>query len=242
MPKPIHLGCAGWGLPRDQWPAFPEQGTHLQRYAARFPAAEINSSFYRAHRPTTYAKWAQSVAAPFSFSVKLPKQITHELQLRDCDTALERFLAECTQLGDKLGCLLIQLPPSLSYEPKVAEGFFRRLRERYSGYAVLEPRHPSWLEADGLLVAERIGRVAADPSPIPAGNALAGWPGVRYFRLHGAPRMYYSAYDPAWLAQLADCLRAEQAEGRAVWCIFDNTASGAATRDALHLQRLLEES
>lgn len=239
MPHPIHLGCAGWSLPRDQWPAFPAQGTHLQRYAACLPATEINSSFYRPHRPATYAKWAQSVAPGFRFAVKLPKQITHEQRLRGCEALLDGFLAECSQLGEKLGCLLIQLPPSLRYETEVAADFFDALRCRYSGDAVLEPRHASWLEADALLVAQRIGRVAADPSPIPGGDTPAGWAGIRYYRLHGSPQVYYSAYERDWLAALAECLRADQAEGRAVWCIFDNTASGAATADALHLQALL---
>jgi uncharacterized protein YecE (DUF72 family) len=63
----LHIGCAGWSLPRDSWPQFPEAGTHLQRYAARFRAAEINSSFYRPHQPATYERWAGSVPPDFRF-------------------------------------------------------------------------------------------------------------------------------------------------------------------------------
>ncbi|ROM86993.1 hypothetical protein BK652_02145 [Pseudomonas brassicacearum] len=240
-PSRVYLGCAGWSLPREQWPAFPVEGTHLQRYSARFSAVEINSSFYRAHRPATYAKWADSVAPGFRFSVKVPRQITHERRLIDCEGWVDEFLGQCSQLGEKLGCLLVQLPPSLAFDDAVARAFFTALRDRYQGPTVLEPRHPSWLapQAMALLQAERIGRVAADPSPLPGGDQPAGWPGIRYYRLHGSPRIYYSPYEDAWLAHLAEQLKADP--HTPTWCIFDNTASGAATADALRLMKLLRD-
>ncbi|ROO41241.1 hypothetical protein BIV08_14925 [Pseudomonas sp. AF76] len=236
----LYLGCAGWSLPREQWPEFPEDGTHLQRYSARFPTVEINSSFYRPHRPATYAKWADSVAAHFRFSVKVPKQITHERRLHDCEGLLDEFLGQCSQLGEKLGCLLIQLPPSLAFEASVARAFFTALRDRYQGLAVLEPRHPSWLAAhvSTLLYEQCIGRVAADPSPLPDCDRPGGWPGVRYYRLHGSPRIYYSGYEQTWLEQLARQLKHEP--DTPTWCIFDNTAAGAAVPDALRLQALMK--
>lgn len=98
----------------------------MQRYASRFNAVEINSSFYRPHLSKTYERWAQSVPSTFRFSVKVPKRITHELRLQRCETALDEFLEHSLQLREKLGCLLIQLPPSLSYEPAIASAFLRR--------------------------------------------------------------------------------------------------------------------
>jgi uncharacterized protein YecE (DUF72 family) len=74
---PLHIGCAGWSLPRESWPHFAGTGTHLQRYAGQLNAAEINSSFYRPHQPATYERWAERVPTHFRFSVKLPKTITH---------------------------------------------------------------------------------------------------------------------------------------------------------------------
>ena len=122
------IGCAGWSLARQYWSVFPDEGTHLQRYAARFNAVEINSSFYRPHRPETYARWAESVPEGFRFSVKLPRTISHEWRLHDCESLLKVFLEQCTQLGDKLGCLLIQLPPSFRYDADIAQRFFALLR------------------------------------------------------------------------------------------------------------------
>lgn len=236
---PIFLGCAGWSLPREQWPRFPPHGTHLQRYASCLNAVEINSSFYRPHRPQTYERWAQSVPPGFRFSVKLPRHITHELRLHDCGTALDEFLAQCLQLGDRLGCLLVQLPPSLNYEAAVAAGFFTPLRQRFAGSVVLEPRHASWVHAEGMLQEYQIGRVAADPPVIAEGDVPKGWQGVRYWRLHGSPRIYHSAYEMDRLQALCAAVQRSSAEGVPTWCIFDNTASGHAVADALSLQALL---
>ncbi|UOB26217.1 DUF72 domain-containing protein [Pseudomonas orientalis] len=235
MSAPLYVGCAGWSLPREHWPAFDEQGTHLQRYASRFNAVEINSSFYRPHLPKTYERWRESVPVGFRFSVKVPKRITHELRLQECETALDEFLAQCLQLDDKLGCLLVQLPPSLSYEPLIARAFFEALRQRFAGTVVLEPRHASWLAAGSLLQAFEIGWVTADPAVIAPGDA---WHGVRYWRLHGSPRIYHSAYGHERVQAYAQVLGQSIEEGIPTWCIFDNTASGHAVADALDLLEL----
>jgi len=237
---PLYIGCAGWSLPREHSEAFPAAGTHLQRYAARMTCVEINSSFYRPHRPATYARWAESVPEGFRFSVKVPKQITHEARLLDCAKLIDEFIGQCSHLGQRLGCLLIQLPPSLAFEDKTAQRFFSVFRSHYDGFAVLEPRHVSWQtpQAQALLIEHRIGQVAADPSPIPEGDVPGAWPGIRYFRLHGSPRIYYSSYETPWLEELAITLQ-PRAQDRPTWCIFDNTASGAATANALELRQMM---
>jgi uncharacterized protein YecE (DUF72 family) len=235
------VGCAGWSLPRSEQERFAEAGSHLERYASRFGAVEINSSFHRPHRPSTYARWSASVPADFRFSVKIPKTITHNQRLRDTGELVETFLSEASGLGDKLGCLLVQLPPSLSFDLSVASGFFADLRSRMTGRMVgtitCEPRHPTWFtpEADGLLQELEIARVAADPACVPDAAEPGGWRGVSYYRLHGSPRIYYSAYSEEYLAALAERIRAVTGDGRTVWCIFDNTTLGAATGNALDL-------
>jgi uncharacterized protein YecE (DUF72 family) len=235
-PAPAYIGCAGWSLPRADQPRFPAEGTHLERYAARFSAVEINSSFYHPHRPSTYVRWAESVPADFLFSVKIPRAITHTARLVDADEPLDRFLGETAALGPKLGCLLVQLPPSLRFDDAVAGAFFEGLRARHAGPVACEPRHATWFgaPADALLAEWRISRVAADPARVAAAGEPGGWPGVVYHRLHGSPRMYYSEYSPAYLDDLAASITAARREA-VVWCIFDNTASGAATPNALGL-------
>jgi uncharacterized protein YecE (DUF72 family) len=242
-PPSLRVGCAGWSLPREQWPHFPAEGSHLERYAARFDAVEIDTSFYRPHRPETYARWAASTPADFRFAVKLPKTITHERRLVDAMPAIDDFLAQVAGLGDKLGCLLVQLAPRLGLDAAVARRFFDGVRQRHAGRVALEPRHASWFtpEADALLAGYRVGRVLADPVLHNGAAAPGGWPCLVYLRMHGTPRVYWSAYDDALLARVARRLRLARDEGAECWCVLDNTAGGAAVGNALTLQRLAAE-
>lgn len=112
----------------------------MGRYATRFRAVEINSTFYRSHRPSTYARWAASTPPDFRFAVKLPKSITHEARLLDAATLLRSFCVEVEALGSKLGPLLVQLPPSLAYDQAAAERFFDELRRCWSRPIACEPR------------------------------------------------------------------------------------------------------
>ncbi|WP_336487567.1 DUF72 domain-containing protein [Methylobacterium nigriterrae] len=231
----IAIGTAGWSLPRVHADAFPGEGSHLERYARRLPAVEINSSFYRPHRPATYARWAASVPAGFRFAVKIPRTVTHERRLAACDEPLARFLAEVAALGDRLGPLLLQTPPSLPFEAGRAGAFLEALRRAHPGALACEPRHPSWFApaVEACLADLRIARVAADPAPVPGAGEPGGWRGLVYRRLHGSPRTYHSPYHPAALDRLAADLAETARRGIPAWCIFDNTADFAAAGDAL---------
>jgi uncharacterized protein YecE (DUF72 family) len=167
----VRIGTAGWSIARNAADRFPAEGSGLERYAARLDALEINSSFHRPHRASTWRRWCDSVPADFRFSNKAPKQITHQLRLRDCDQALAAFLGEAGTLEGKLAVLLVQLPPSLAFDRAVAAAFFAKIAAR----------------------------------------------------------------SPAAL------LRAEAEAGREAWCVFDNTASSAATGDALALAAMLAD-
>ncbi|MBK4737523.1 DUF72 domain-containing protein [Noviherbaspirillum pedocola] len=244
--EPIRIGMAGWSLPTTLQPRFPGAGTHLQRYAAVLPAVEINSSFYRPHLPATYARWRDSVPADFRFSVKLPREITHFRRLKDIEAPLESFLNEVLHLGDRLGCVLVQMPPSLVFDPDAAANLFGRLRVGLPegiGLAC-EARHRSWFgeEAAALLGEERVARVIADP-PVVSEMAPVIYRDLLYIRLHGSPEIYHSNYADDYLQKLAPRLLHHQQRGRRVWCIFDNTASGAALPNALAtLERVQRES
>jgi len=234
------IGTAGWQLPKAHATDLPGPGSHLERYARGFNAVEINSSFHKPHRRGTYERWAASVPANFAFAVKAPREITHDLRLARTGAALDAFLAQATGLGRKLGVLLFQLPPSLALDPRTAGTFFKVLRKRHAGRVVCEPRHPTWFtpRAAELLIRHRIARVAADPAVVPAAAEPGGWRGLSYFRLHGSPRIYWSAYQPEQIALYADKLAKCKAER---WCIFDNTVLGAATQNALRLREIVAQ-
>lgn len=239
MPEPVsRIGTAGWTVPASTAHAFPGDGSSLERYSARFDCAEINSSFHRSHRSDTWRRWASSVPESFRFSAKLSKEITHKRRLVDCADPLAAALEEMKALGERLQILLVQLPPSLAFESKAAEAFLSALRDLWDRDVALEPRHPSWFEPgpEALLADRRIARVAADPARVPAAAEPGGWTGLAYYRLHGSPAMYRSSYDDGRLEAYAERLAAAAVPA---WCIFDNTASGAATEDALKLRNFL---
>ena len=230
----MRIGTAGWTIPRDAADRFPEDGTSLERYAARFNAAEINSSFHRPHRLATWERWRGSVPADFRFSVKLPKTITHQAKLVGYGDLLAEFLEQAHVLGDKLAVLLVQLPPKLEYDPAIADPFFTDLRARSPSRVACEPRNASWFssQADLALSKLEVARVAADPALSETAARPGGWPELAYWRLHGSPVMYRSSYADR-IAGIAANIAANEAPQR--WCIFDNTASSSATADALAL-------
>jgi uncharacterized protein YecE (DUF72 family) len=240
VPRRLFIGTAGWSIPRASAAHFDGDGSHLQRYSRVLRGAEINSSFHRPHAHAVYASWAASTPDHFRFAVKLPRTITHDLKLRRARPPLERFLEDSAGLGQKRGPLLVQLPPSLDYDARVAGRFFDLVRSQYDGTLVLEARHPTWFSpaVNALLVRHRIAQVAADPPAAGGAEQPAGWNGMVYYRLHGSPRKYWSRYERVRIAALATALSQVPLEADA-WCIFDNTASGAALENAWELQMLL---
>ena len=239
LPPGVLVGTAGWSIPRDAAARFPATGSALERYASVFDAAEINSSFHRPHRESTYARWGDAVPRDFRFSVKLARTVTHEAMLVRAGPLLDEFLRPVRALGRHFACLLVQLPPKLAWEPAVSRRFFAALAARDIPAVALEPRHPSWFSAEADAFLDRLGiaRVAAHPARAPGGDTPGGSRRFAYWRLHGAPRTYYSAYDDGFLDGLAGALARG---GPAGWCIFDNTAGNAAAANALGLIERLE--
>lgn len=239
-PSTTRIGTAGWTLPKQHAHHFAASGTHLERCATGFNCVEVNSSFHRPHQRKTWARWATCTPAHFRFSVKLPKTITHEAALHNCGALLQTFFDQVSALNEKLGTVLVQLPPKLEFNDSIAHDFFTTMRELHNGFVALEPRHASWFTTpvNRLLRDFSIARVAADP---PKGSPLAaspgGWSGLCYWRMHGTPRVYYSAYEPLFLRNFAQRLRETSCAER--WIVFDNTALGHATANALDLLKLL---
>jgi uncharacterized protein YecE (DUF72 family) len=236
MPQ-IYLGCAGWSLSSPVTVDFPKEGTHLQRYAQVFNAVEINSSFYRSHLPETYSRWRSSVPPDFRFSVKMPRTITHERKLANVDDLLKAFIGQIAYLEEKLGCMLVQLPPSLAFEQTVAAHFFDSFLSMVAVSIVCEPRHASWFSeaAFRLLSDFRIAYVIADP-PVNKEWVLPPAGRITYYRLHGHPEMYHSRYSDDFLTSIAVDIKKAAGAPEGVWCIFDNTASGHAVPNALDLR------
>lgn len=226
----IRVGTAGWNIPSHMRGDFPKGMSHLEQYSQVFNAVEFNSSFHRSHKKATYERWALATPTDFQFAVKMIQEITHIKGLVDVESDLEKFLGEVLGLQTKLGPLLIQLPPRLIFDEKVANSFFSLLRRMFNGQVALEPCHTSWAEAVTLLKAYNITLVHADPVKVPRRTNSKQL--FSYYRLHGSPKVYSSSYDANFLDQLAKKLKDSS------WVIFDNTRMGAATQNALDLKNL----
>jgi uncharacterized protein YecE (DUF72 family) len=238
----ISVGTAGWTIPRQNAALFPDEGSSLQRYATRLCVAEINSSFHREHRLSTWERWRDSTPGSFRFSVKVPKTITHQAKLEDSSQLTRKFLEQAAVLGEKLAIVLVQLPPKLSFEAQLATRFFEELKAHSPAKIACEPRNPSWFtaQAGDLLEKLEIARVAADPAICEAASIPGGWRELHYWRLHGAPILYRSSY-ASRIEQLADQVTGSARRAAENWCIFDNTASSAALSDALAMEKALRD-
>ena len=216
----------------------PDQ-THLSYYAAHFSCVEINSFFYRPHQSATYARWRDETPAPFRFSVKMPRSITHESHLKRCAAEVGRFYEDIAALQPKLAAVLVQLPPSLEFNRRIVHTFFNSVPRFRGTKVVCEPRHSSWFtrlrrapcgtrECPGsprtppAAPARRSLAVCA-ASPTFAGMAL------RVCTIRSIRRRSFATFAAA----------VTKAKATETWCVFDNTARHAAWDDALQFMAAL---
>jgi len=182
---------------------------------------------------------AAATPEDFRFSVKAPREITHLRKLENCEDLFSEPACDLEGLGDRLGPILAQTPPSLPFNEARTAAFLNAFRARLDAPIVIELRHPSWFTeaADRLLADHGAARVAADPEPVP-GAGLPGGDGCVYFRLHGSPVMYRSAYGRERLKTILDEVLTWGSRDSDRWVIFDNTAMGEAAADALALSHM----
>ncbi len=228
------VGLAGWSEAVSRYRSrFPRiTGTGLERYASALNLVEVNVSFYRQVRHSTYEGWAAQTPQDFAFSVKMSRSVTHFARLSG-NAPLDPFWESVAGLGDKLKAVLVQLPPSLAFEAEHAAAFFARMRSAFEKTIAVEGRHTTWFGEDVRPLYDEFSltEVATRIPEAPAEGAPA------YYRLHGEPRRYRSPYSTEQLARLASDLSLRTADSLV---IFDNTASSAGVDNALTLRDLLE--
>lgn len=231
----IRVGTSGWNywhwkglfypedLPRDHW---------LAHYQSKFDTLELNASFYRIPRASTFARWQQESPKGFLWTVKAHREITHFTRLAQREP-LEKFFAAVEGLGEGLGVILFQLPPSLKFDARVVSRFLGWL-PKGKRYAI-EPRHASWFEPKAVGVLERHGValcIADSGGRFPSGEHLTAE--FVYVRFHGGERLYASRYTPEQMRTWAEKLAAW---GRRGFVYFNNDFHGYAVENALELKR-----
>jgi uncharacterized protein YecE (DUF72 family) len=236
----ILVGTSGWSY--GHWrgafypPALPETDW-LGYYAERFASVEINNTFYRLPEQRTLRGWRDSVPADFVFTVKASRYITHIKKLKEPEKGLATFLERISVLEDKLGPILFQLPPRWRVNPERLAGFLGGLSRDFR-YA-FEFRDRSWLDQEvyrqleqhgvGFCIYELDGYLS--PKKVTADFV--------YVRLHGPAGPYQGSYDSPTLSGWAGAFSAWSAQGRSIFCYFDNDQAGYATTNAAQLQSML---
>jgi len=237
----IYIGTSGWCYTHWRHRFYPRTlpvNEYLRFYTRHFAVTEINTTFYQQPEARIVHKWRKSVPSSFVFCPKMYRGITHEHKLLQPEKTLPPFFASIAPLKDQAGPILIQLPPSLDFQPAVAENFFRILQTWYGAYTyALEIRHSSWLqqEAIDMLKDYGIGFVIAA-----SGNK---WPSAEiitskhvYARFHGPDGSYGSCYTDDVLTAYAARIQAWAGEGHTTWSFFNNDGNGYAVQNARSLQ------
>jgi uncharacterized protein YecE (DUF72 family) len=209
----------------------------FDHYQRRFPALELNGTFYRFPKSETVAKWRSAARVGFVFAVKAWKFFTHMKRLQDCESKLLEFAGRARELGPALGPILLQLPAAMKIDVPRLERFVATLPKDLRW--VVEFRDASWWtdEVRALLAGAGVAtcRVSAPGLEGPCGWLTAPF---AYFRLHGARRWYYGRYKDAELRAIAEEIREA---GRETFVFFDNTADVSAVPDARKLMRILRD-
>ena len=238
----IHVGCSGWvykhwrgllypeGLPQKRW---------FERYAEEFDTVEINASFYRIPLASTFEGWREKAPSGFRYAVKVNRFITHMKKLLDCETEVDRFIQLARLLGNKLGPLLHQLPPSLHKDVERLDAFLARLPKDLE--QVVEFRHKSWYEEDVLALLDRhgVGFVTHDLKGLKSPRWASGR--TAYVRFHGAGGKYWGRYSDEALINWTDWCVDQARQGRSVWCYFNNDIHGHAIEDARTLKSMVNQ-
>jgi uncharacterized protein YecE (DUF72 family) len=233
------VGMAGWVFPEWRGSFYPSglrQADELAHAATRVTSIEINSSFYAVPKPASWLAWRDAVPDDFVFAVKGPRFVTVIRRLRDVAEPVGRFLdSGVRELGTKLGPVLWQLPPELTYDAGLVESFLEVLDGTGVRHAV-EARHPTFDDARFRAQA------AAHGVAVVLGDTANGWPvldwpttGFAYARLHGDLARHPDGYGPDGVRPWADWIRERLAEGRDafVYCVTENKRHSPRDAEAL---------
>ena len=238
----IHVGCSGWVYKHWRGILYPEglpQRRWFERYAEEFDTVEINASFYRVPLGSTFEGWRDKAPPDFRYAVKVNRFVTHMKKLLDCEEEVDRFISLARQLGDKLGPLLYQLPPSLHRNLERLDAFLGHLPGDLEH--VVEFRHKSWYDEEVLAALDKhhVGFVTHDMKGLVSPRWASGK--AAYVRFHGAGGKYWGRYSDDALLEWTDWVLEQASVGRSVWCYFNNDIHGHAIDDARTLKSMVRQ-
>jgi uncharacterized protein YecE (DUF72 family) len=248
FPRPesrLIIGTSGWSYADWKGSFYPKdvpQRKFLEYYATRFPATELNASFYRLPTDKMLDAWLERTSDEFRFCAKLSRLITHQKKLNDPADALGGFFGRFEPLLGRMGPALAQLPPSLAFDSDRVEMFLAAYRDASDLPLAIEARHESWFddEALDLLKTHKAALVQAESGGRwPETDAVTA--DFVYLRLHGPQELYASGYTPQKLGHVAGRVAGYLRLGMDVYAFFNNTDGGYAWRNAEKLAELVKK-
>ncbi|MBM3778122.1 MAG: DUF72 domain-containing protein [Acidimicrobiia bacterium] len=230
----IWIGTSGYNYPEWKGSFYPDTlpaSRMLPYYAERFPTVEINHTFYRMPNEKTLAGWAAATPSPYRFTLKAPRRITHDARLKACGEATARFVDVAGVLGDKLGALLFQLPPSLRRNTELLDAFLDTLPTGVR--AAFEFRHASWLEPEiwARLGDRNLALCVADSERLSTPVEITA--DYAYFRLRD------EGYTPDDITRWADIIRERTSPCADVFVYFKHEEQGKGPELAALLRERL---
>jgi len=251
----VYIGTSGWSY---NWKNFYPSGVssrkRLEYYSGQFPTAEVNYSFYRLPNQSTYEKWEAETPESFRFALKLSRYVTHIKRLKGIKKPLRDFFKRATCLGNKIGPILIQLPPSfkldnnrLQYFLETADSVKEEMNWQQLRFG-FEARHPTWFEESDerndmltLLKEHNAAFVFAHSSRYPYPDDEPVTADFVYLRLHGPEKLFGSPYKKEGLQPFAEKIKKWQNNDLMIYAYFNNDMNGYAPDDAKILYELIEQ-
>jgi uncharacterized protein YecE (DUF72 family) len=243
----IYIGTSGWVY--DDWvdgifyPSDLRKKDWLKFYSQNFLTVEINATFYHQMPASAFNRWRQLTPPSFIFSVKISRFLTHIKKLNDPREPWQRFITNARQLREKLGPILVQLPPNFKANAEKLKNFLKIIPRSYQ--IALEVRHESWFNEEiyKILKKHNTALVFADSEE---------WPQLRqkrwclpitadfiYIRLHGPGNLYDSQYTPTQLRRIADRIKKWRIQVKTIYIYFNNDSQGYAIKNAQQLIKMI---
>ena len=234
-----HIGCSGFYYKEWKEIFYPKgltQARWFDYYARHFNTLEINNTFYRFPERKLFQNWYDKAPDDFCFSVKVPRIITHLQKFKDTAKFLGEFYVLAKEgLKEKLGAILFQLPPGMAFSETLLQNILSQMSPLYQN--VIEFRHISWWRKDVFMALQAANVCFCGVSyPGLINDAIVNL-SFAYYRFHGVPRLYHSAYNESFIEGVAKQLAAPSVNEAFVY--FNNTASAAALDNARYLQTLI---
>lgn len=232
-----YIGTSGWSYKHWKGLFYPEKmpsRQYLGFYVTQFNCIELNASFYRLPTEKTIESWSDSMPQDFRIAVKLSRQITHFKRLKETEGELKIFMDLFKPLYNRLGPVLIQLPPSMKFDPQIVESFYEEIKKHYRKFIfAIEPRHESWFNDDSIKLAEKYQiawTIAESGGRYPMKEAVTS--DSVYLRFHGPKNPTKTGYSIEELSYWAEKAIKWMKKGIDVWVFFNNDSYGHAIFNA----------